>query len=375
MIYVDHGATTKLHPKVLEEMMPYLTEEYGNPSSLHRKGRKAREAVDESRLKIASYFQVRMRNVYFTGCGTESDNLAIESAYALGKKQGKNHMITTSIEHPAVLSKCEELEKEGVRVTYLPPNEKGVIEGEDVKGAIEEDTFLISVMAINNEIGTIQRISEIKEIAQNYKIPLHVDAIQAIGHRKAEAFIGIDYLSLSPHKFNGPKGIGILITKEDIPLEPLIFGGGQERGYRGGTENVASIIGSAKALEIAQENLEEKNKEIQKLKEYFTEKIKNIPEIHWTISQESVAENSIHLRIEGIDRDVLLFQLDRRGICASGGSACSAGALEESHVLKSLGIHLENSASLRITLSHENTIEEMESIGEALKEIIERRKK
>lgn len=369
MIYFDHAATSPLDPKVLEVMLPYLGEFYGNPSSLHSLGRKAKEGVELARMKVGLLFGKKMRSVIFTGSGTEADNLALATGVRWGQARGGSHIITSSIEHPAILRSLEEWEKRGIEVTYLRPNREGLISPSQVEEAIRPETFLISLMTVNNEIGTIQPVHRVQELARSRGVLFHTDAVQALATMGTQEFTDFDLLSLSAHKFNGPKGVGALIAREDLDLQPLIFGGGQERGIRSGTENVAAIVGLGEALERKQASLRGDRENMKKAKAHFLNILDRLEGVSLSTSQDQVAPNFIHLMVEGIDQDVLLFQLDKRGILASAGSACSAGATEKSHVLTSLGGDLSHRAPLRISLGPDHTEKDMEALFEALYDI------
>ncbi|MDD7363513.1 MAG: cysteine desulfurase family protein [Peptoniphilus sp.] len=368
MIYLDHAATSPLREDVLVRMMPYLTEQFGNPSSLHAPGRAAKRAVETSRLELAEFFGVPMGDVYFTSSGTEADNIAIFSAYA-ARKASPGHMVTTAIEHEAVLECANYLESLGVDVTYVAPDRDGVVSAEAVANAVREDTFLVSVMAVNNEIGSIQPIEAIRRRLGG-DIPLHVDAVQAAGHLPVEMYKDADYIAISGHKFYGPKGSGALISKR--PLEPRTFGGGQERGIRSGTENVANIVGLVEAFRLAESERESVNRKIADLSERCRREMKKIDGVHLTVEESD--PRIVHATVEGIDRDVLLFQLDKAGIAVSGGSACQAGASGASHVLEALGIDERNRAALRVSLGRENTEEDVREFTRALRDILERKR-
>ena len=375
MIYVDNAATSELHPLVLEEMLPYLKEFYGNPSSLHSIGRKSKKAVETARMKVASYFGRKMSHIYFTSGGTESDNLALASAIKIGKKEGKKHIITSSIEHEGILSALKHWEGQGIQVTYIDPDKNGNISPSSIEKEIRPETCLISIMTINNELGSIQEVREIQDLARKHGVLFHTDAVQAIHYLPDQFFYEFDMISISAHKFYGPKGVGALITGPSISLQPILFGGGQERGIRSGTENVAAIVGMAKALEINRETKEEEKQKVKELKDYFLNKIREEKGIELTVDQNMVSDHFIHLLIEGIHKDVLLYQLDKKGICASSGSACSAGATEESHVLKAIGLLEKDKAPLRMTINGKNSFEEMDYIANSLIEIRNRRLK
>ncbi len=373
-IYMDNAATTKLDPEVLEAMMPYLTEEYGNPSSVYRLGSRNKSAISEARDKIASLLGATSREIYFTGGGTEADNWAIKGVAYANKAKG-NHIITSKIEHHAVLHACEYLEKQGFEVTYLDVDEFGSVDLQGLKDSIREETILISIMYANNEIGTIQPIREIGEIAKEKGIIFHTDAVQAIGAIEIDVKdLNIDLLSLSGHKFHGPKGVGALYIKQGVKIDPLIIGGGQERTRRAGTENVPGIIGLAKAMEKTYANLEEKNKKIIKLRDYLIGEIQK--KIKYTrLNGDPIKRlpGNSNICFEFIEGEALLLSLDMKGIAGSSGSACTSGSLDPSHVLLAIGLpHGIAHGSLRLTLNEDNTREEIDYVVESLVEIVDR---
>lgn len=373
-IYMDNAATTKLDTEVLEAMMPYLTEEYGNPSSVYRLGSRNKSAISEARDKVAALLGATSREIYFTGGGTEADNWAIKGVAYANKAKG-NHIITSKIEHHAVLHACEYLEKQGFEVTYLDVDEFGSVDLQGLKDSIREETILISIMYANNEIGTIQPIREIGEIAKEKGIIFHTDAVQAIGAIEIDVKdLNIDLLSLSGHKFHGPKGVGALYIKQGIKIDPLIIGGGQERTRRAGTENVPGIIGLAKAMEKTYANLEDKNKKIIKLRDYLIGEIQK--KIKYTrLNGDPVKRlpGNSNICFEFIEGEALLLSLDMKGIAGSSGSACTSGSLDPSHVLLAIGLpHGIAHGSLRLTLNEENTREEIDYVVESLVEIVDR---
>ncbi|VEJ34188.1 Cysteine desulfurase [Aedoeadaptatus ivorii] len=368
MIYADYAATAPLRKEVLEAMLPYLRAHWGNPSSIHAPGRAAKNAAETARLAVAELFGVSMGEVFFTGSGTEADNIAIFSAFS-AKTASPGHMITTAIEHEAVLECARTLEKSGVEVSYLAPDAHGVVSAEQVKDALREDTFLVSVMAVNNELGTVQPVREIYESIGG-RVPLHVDAVQAAGHMPIESYAFADLFSISAHKFSGPKGVGALISR--MPLTPRTFGGGQERGIRSGTENVAGIIGLKTALALAEAEREESTEKVRALSAYLRKAFADRKGL--TLTVPDADPRIVHLLVEGIDRDVLLFQLDRRGLYASAGSACQAGASTEGHVMAAMGISTKDKAPLRLSLDARNTMEEMEEIVEIIDAVLDGRK-
>ena len=373
-IYFDNAATTKLDEEVLQEMMPYLTENYGNASSIYKIGRESRKAVETAREQIAKVLNCKPNEIYFTAGGSESDNTAIKGIARANKNKG-NHIITSKIEHPAVLETCKELEKEGFEVSYISADENGIINLEELKNAIKPTTILITVMFANNEIGTIQPIEEIGQIAKENNIYFHTDAVQAVGSIKIDVQkLNIDSLSLSGHKFYGPKGIGALYVKTGVRFEKLIAGGHQERNKRAGTENVAGIVGIGKALELAYSNLDEHNEKIRKLRDYYVEQVKEkIPYVKINGDMEKRLPGNSNISFKFIEGEGLLLNLDLKGIYASSGSACTSGSLDPSHVLLAIGLpHEIASGSLRITIGKYNTKEEVDYLVENLVEIVNR---
>ena len=373
-IYLDNSATTKLDEEVLKAMLPYLTENYGNPSSIYKIGRENRKAVEEAREKVAKILNCNPTEIYFTSGGSESDNTAIKGIEKNYKNKG-NHIITSKIEHPAVLETCKQLEKEGFEVSYIGVDENGIINLEELKNAIRPTTTLISIMFANNEIGTIEPIYEIGKIAKENGIYFHTDAVQAIGNIKIDVqALNIDSLSLSAHKFYGPKGIGALYVRKGVLFERLINGGHQEQSKRAGTENVAEIVGLGKAIELAYENLEEKNKKIKELRDYYVESIKEkIPYIKINGDMEKRLPGNSNISFRFIEGEGLLLNLDLKGIAASSGSACTSGSLDPSHVLLAIGLpHEIAHGSLRISIGKNNTKEEIDYVVENLVEIVNR---
>lgn len=372
--YFDNSATTKTDEEVVKEMLPYLTENYGNASSIYKIGRENRKAVEEAREKIASALNCNADEIYFTAGGSESDNTAIKGIAKSYKNKG-NHIITSKIEHPAVLETCKQLEKEGFEVSYISVDENGIINLEELKNAIKPNTTLISVMFANNEIGTIQPIKEIGKIAKENGIFFHTDAVQAVGNLRIDVKeLNIDSLSLSGHKFYGPKGIGALYVKKGVRFEKFINGGHQEKNKRAGTENVAGIVGMGKAIELAYQNLEEHNKKIKELRDYYVEQIKEkIPYIKINGDMERRLPGNSNISFRFIEGEGLLLNLDLKGICASSGSACTSGSLDPSHVLLAIGLpHEIAHGSLRISIGKYNTKEEVDYLVESLVEIVDR---
>lgn len=373
-IYFDNAATTKLDPKVLEEMMPYLTNEYGNASSIYKLGRNNRKAIESAREKIAKVINASPDEIYFTSGGSESDNTAIRGISYTYKNKG-NHIITSKIEHPAVLETCKELEKDGFEVTYLNVDENGFIDLKELENSIKETTILISIMSANNEIGTIEPIKEIGEIAKKHNVYFHTDAVQAVGSVNIDVKdMNIDSLSMSAHKFYGPKGIGALYIKKGIRFKNLITGGHQEKGKRAGTENVPAIVGMGKAIELAYDEINEKNKYIKELRDYYIEEVtKKIPYIKINGDLNSRLPGNANISFRYIEGEGLILNLDNKGICASSGSACTSDSLEPSHVLLAIGLpHEIAHGSLRVSIGKYNTKEEIDYLIENLVIIVQK---
>lgn len=373
-VYFDNSATTRLDDNVLKEMLPYLKENYGNASSIYKLGRTSKKAIEEAREKVSKILNCKPSEIYFTAGGSESDNTAIKGIAKAYQDKG-NHVITSKIEHPAVLETCKELEKEGFEVSYIGVDENGIINLEELQKAIRPTTILISVMFANNEIGTIQPIKEIGQIAKDNHIYFHTDAVQAVGNLKIDVQeLNIDSLSLSGHKFYAPKGIGVLYVKTNINFKKYISGGHQERGKRAGTENTAGIVGLGKAIELAYASLEEHNKKIKELKDYYEEQIKEkIPYIKINGSIEKRLPGNSNISFRFIEGESLLLNLDLKGICASSGSACTSGSLDPSHVLLAIGLpHEIAHGSLRISIGKYNTKEEIDYLITNLVEIVNR---
>lgn len=371
--YFDNSATTRIKREVLEEMFPYLSVEYGNPSSIYKLGRNAKRAIEQARKKVASLINCEPEEIYFTSCGTESDNIALKGFAYANNKKGKN-IITSKIEHPAILNSCKKLEKEGYKITYVDVNSDGTIRLEQLINQITDETILISIMFANNEIGTIQPIQQISKIAHKNNIILHTDAVQAIGNIPIDVKkMNIDMLSLSGHKIYAPKGIGALYVKKGIDFERYIDGGHQEREKRSGTENVAQIVGLGKACEIAEKNIEIYQEKLRNLRDYTLEKIKErIQRIHINGTMEKRLPGNINISFENIDSGELLLSLDNIGICASGGSACSSKDVNPSHVLSAIGLKSELSkGAIRFTFGDFNTKQECDFLIENLSKIVE----
>ena len=372
-IYADNAATTKMSEAAIKAMIPYMNEIYGNPSSLHSEGQKANEALTNARERIAKLLGCEPREITFTSGGSEADNQAILSAAILGERKGKKHIVSTAFEHHAVLHTLEKLEKQGFEVTLLDVHENGLISAEQVSDAIREDTCLVTVMYANNEIGTIQPIAEIGAICREKGVLFHTDAVQAVGHLHINVKEqNIDMLSLSAHKFHGPKGVGVLYVKKGIPLTTLIEGGAQERGKRAGTENIPAIMGMATALEDACAKIDENTVKLTALRDKLISGLSEIPHSVLNGDYEHRLPSNVSFCFEGIEGESLLLLLDDKEICASSGSACTSGSLDPSHVLLAIGrVHDVAHGSLRLSLSEENTEEEIEYIITAVKEVVE----
>lgn len=372
-IYADNAATTKLSPKVLEQMMPYLTEYYGNPSSLYSVGAQAKKAVETARQDIAQCLNALPNEIYFTSGGSESDNWAIKGiAHALAKK-GKKHIITSAFEHHAVLHTCAALEREGFEVTYLDVHSDGLVRPEELEAALREDTALVTIMYANNEIGTIQPISEIGAICKKHGVLFHTDAVQAVGNVPIDVKAqNIDLLSLTAHKLHGPKGCGALYIRRGVRPEILIDGGAQERGQRAGTENVAGIVGLAAAMKEALTTMDERNARVTKMRNRLIDGLLKIERSRLNGDRDKRLAGNLNMCFEGIEGESLLLKLDLKGICASSGSACTSGSLDPSHVLLSIGLpHEIAHGSMRLTFSDENTEEDIDYILETVPPIVE----
>lgn len=374
LIYLDNAATTAILPEVLDKMMPYLTEYYGNPSSVYGLAGVSKEAIDKSRKTIADFIGAKENEIYFTAGGSESDNWAIKSV-ALAKKAKGKHIITTKIEHHAVLHTCEFLEKNGYEVSYIDVDEDGVVKLDELKKAIRPDTILISVMFANNEIGTIQPIKEIGRIAKENGILFHTDAVQAFGHLRINVDeLNIDMLSASGHKFHGPKGAGIMYIRNSVKLEPLIHGGAQERKRRAGTHNVPGIVGMGAAIELADKNLEANAEKEIAIRDHLIERVmKEIPHVKLNGHKTNRLPNNANFSIRFIEGESMLMSLNAKGICCSSGSACTSGSLDPSHVLLAIGLpHEIAHGSLRVSMSEETTMEDIDYLVDNLKVIVER---
>lgn len=374
IIYLDNAATTKTAPQVVEAMLPYFTEKYGNASSIYQLGAESKQAVTKARDIIAESLHADSAEIYFTAGGSEADNWAL-IATAEGYEAKGKHIITTKIEHHAILHTCQYLEKKGYEITYLDTDENGRIRLEDLKKAVRQDTILISVMFANNEIGTMQPIAEIGEIARENGILFHTDAVQAYGHVPIDVeALHIDMLSASGHKFNGPKGVGFLYIRKGVKIRSFIHGGAQERHRRAGTENVPGIVGIGMAAQLAFAQMKERMETISRLRDYLIERIeKEIPYCRLNGDRIKRLPNNVNFSFRFIEGESLLIMLDMKGICASSGSACTSGSLDPSHVLLAIGLpHEIAHGSLRLTLSEENTMEEMDYVVDAIKEVVDR---
>jgi len=373
LIYFDNAASTAVHPEVVKEMLPYFDVQYGNPSSIHQFGRKAKNAIQKARKQVAALVGAEPDEILFTSGGTESNNTIFYGIKFQGAKFELSHIITSSIEHDAVLEPIREFEKNGCQVTYLPVDEHGIVNSDDITNSITPQTVMVSIMFANNEVGTIQPIKEISKICNKYQIPLHTDAVQAAGKVLINVKeLGVDALSISSHKINGPKGVGALFIKKGLTIAPYILGGGQENGMRSGTENVASIVGFGKACEIAKERLVENSSHFKKLHSSMLERItKEISHVKLNGHTEKRIFNNLHLTFLGVNGEDLIIKLDEHGIAASTGSACSVHTQKASHVLKAMGFnHEQITGSLRISFGYMNTLDEVKQAVEVLKKVV-----
>lgn len=373
-IYADNAATTAISAPVLESMLPVLKEEYGNPSSLYAMGGKAKELVEIARGKVAAALGAEPGEIYFTSGGSEADNWAIKGAAAAQLKKGKNEIISTAFEHHAVLHTLDALKKQGFKITLLPVYENGIIHTEDLENAITDKTALVTIMYANNEIGTIQPIEEIGRICKERGVLFHTDAVQAVGNVEIDVKKqNIDMLSLSAHKFHGPKGVGALYLKKGVFIEQLIHGGAQEKGRRAGTENTPGIVGLGTAIEIAARNIKTRRERLREMTSRFIDGALKIERSRLNGDREKRLAGNVNMCFEGIEGESLLLLLDQKGVCASSGSACTSGSLDPSHVLLSIGLpHEVAHGSLRLTFSDENTMEDIDYILEVLHPIIDR---
>ena len=370
MIYMDNAATTRLHPEVINAMLPYMGKRYANPSGAYTFSADVKNDINNAEAFLAQTIQAKPQEIYITSGGTESDNWAVKIA---AEEHRRGHIITTAMEHHAILKSCEAVEKEGFYVTYIRPAENGIVRLTDIQRAVRPDTFLISVMAANNEIGTIQPVAQIGAFARRHRILFHTDAVQAFGQIPIHVDeMNIDMLSASGHKFNGPKGIGFLYIKKGLKLKSFIHGGQQERGRRAGTENVPGIVGIAKACEIAMAEMEERMKKETELRDYLIKRIlKEIPYTRLNGHSKKRLPNNVNISFQFVEGESILIMLDMAGICASSGSACTSGSVDPSHVLLAIGLpHEIAHGSLRLTLGYENTKEEMDMVVDNLKRII-----
>ncbi len=370
MIYLDNAASTPIHNEVLEEMIPFLQDQFGNPSSIHKYGRTALRAIQNARKQIAYLINAEPKEILITSGGTESNNTAL---FGISHAKKGNHLIISSIEHDAILEPCKTLEKEGFDITYIPVNDTGLVNPKDIESSISGETCLVSIMFANNEVGTIQPIQEISKICHQKNIVFHSDVVQAIGKVDLDVKkLGIDLLSLSSHKINGPKGVGALYIRNGIEIQPYIYGGGQERGMRSGTENVASIVGFGKACELAKENMQKNISHMQNLqRNLITKVMKEIPHVTFNGHKEQRIPNNAHFTFLGVNGEDLIIKLDENGIAASTGSACSVHVQKESHVLKAMGFsHDQITGSLRLTVGILNTDLEIEKTVEILKIVV-----
>lgn len=373
-VYMDYAATTYVKPEVLEEMMPFFTEKYGNPSSFYGISRETKMAIDKARGRVAKALNCDMNEVYFTGGGSEADNWAIKGIASAHRKKG-NHIITTKVEHHAVLHTCEYLEKQGFEVTYLNVDKEGFVDLEELKNAITDKTILVSIMFANNEIGTIQPVKQIGEICREKKVLFHTDAVQAVGNIEIDVKdMNIDLLSLAGHKIYGPKGIGALYIRKGVRIDNLVHGGGQERARRAGTENTASIVGLGKAIELASENLEEHNKNMTVLRDKLINGLLKVPHTRLNGPRgDKRLPGNVNITFEFIEGESILLSLDFEGVCASSGSACTSGSLDPSHVLLAIGLpHELAHGSLRLTLGDGSTEEDVDYVLDVVPPIIER---
>lgn len=373
-VYADNAATTQIAPQVLEAMLPYLKEQYGNPSTLYRLGRESKIAMEKARSQVAQVIGARPEEIFFTGSGTESDNMALKGVLYGPAAKGKKGLITTKIEHHAILHTAQVLEKEGFQVTFLDVDSNGLVDLEQLERAIGPDTALVSVMAANNEVGTIQPVAEIGAICRRHGVLFHTDAVQAFGHMPIDVDeMQIDLLSLSAHKINGPKGVGALYIRKGLRLRPVIEGGGQEQNRRSGTENVAGIVGLGAAAQLAMETMEEEASRLQKLAQKLTEGVLRIPETILTGHPDRRLPGACSFAVAAVEGESLVLYLDMEGICASTGSACSTGSLDPSHVLTAIGLSHETShGSLRLTLGRFNTEQDVDYILEKLPQVVDK---
>ena len=373
IVYMDHAATTFTKPQVLAEMLPYFTERFGNPSSIYSLARESRQAVEAARGKVAKALGARPEECHFTAGGSESDNWALKGVAFANRKKG-NHIITSNIEHHAVLHPCQWLEKQGFEVTYLPVDQYGLVNPTDLDTAIRKDTILVSIMFANNEIGTIEPVQELATVAHEHKVLFHTDAVQAVGNVPIDVQrLNVDFLSLSGHKFYGPKGVGALYIRRGTRIDPLIHGGGQEQKRRAGTENLAGIVGLGKAIEMATTDIERHNRKIQAMRDRLIRGILAIPHSRLNGHPEKRLPGNVNVSIEFIEGESMLLSLDAFGVCGSTGSACTSGSLEPSHVLLAIGLtHEIAHGSLRLTLGDANREDDVDYVLQVLPGVVDR---
>jgi cysteine desulfurase len=373
-IYLDHNATTPVHPEVFEAMLPYYKNKFGNASSIHSFGREAKVALEESREKVAKFINASAQEIYFTSGGTESDNLAIKGTVFANRKKGK-HIITSKIEHHAVLESCKFLEKEGFEVTYLPVDKYGFVDLDDLKKAIRKDIILVSIMHVNNEVGTIQPLEELCKITKEKGTYFHTDAVQSVGKMPVDVQkLNVDMLSMSGHKIYGPKGVGAVYIRKGTRMASWSHGGSHERSRRAGTENVPGIVGLAKAVELAQRDMEQQSQQMKNLTEAFYEKVTQaIPDVILNGHQEKRIPNTLNLSFKAVEGESIILSLDLKGVAVASGSACTSGTLEPSHVLSAMGISPEIAqGAIRFSFGRENTMADVDYLVEILPEIVSR---
>jgi len=373
LIYLDNAASTAVHPEVVKEMLPYFDVQYGNPSSIHQFGRKAKNAIQKARKQVAALVGAEPNEILFTSGGTESNNTILDGVLKRSGEPDPENIITSSIEHEAILQPCKDFETAGIKITYLPVDEYGIVDPDYIANSINSHTVLVSIMFAKNEVDTIQPIKEIAEICKKYQIPLHTDAVQAVGKIPINVKeLGVDALSISSHKINGPKGIGALFIKKGLTVTPQILGGGQENGMRSGTENVASIVGFGKACEIAKDKLSDNISHFHSLySSMLTKTIKEITHVKLNGHPEKRIFNNIHLTFMGVNGEDLIIKLDEHGIAASTGSACSVHTQKASHVLQAMGFnHEQITGSLRLSFGYTNTLDEISQTVEILKKVV-----
>lgn len=372
MIYADNAATTKMSKTAIAAMLPYMEEQYGNPSSLYAFGQRAKEAINDARIRIAACIGAEPKEIYFTSGGSEADNQAIFSAARIGERKGKKHIISTAFEHHAVLHTLDKLKERGFEITLLDVHDNGLVSAQQVAEAIRPDTCLVTIMYANNEIGTIQPIAEIGAVCREKGVLFHTDAVQAVGHLAIDVKAQqIDMLSLSAHKFHGPKGVGVLYAKRGIVLDNVINGGAQERGKRAGTENVPAIMGMAAALEEACSQREERSVQLQARRDRLIAGLRTIPYAALNGDAQKRLPGNVHFCFEGIEGESLLLMLDDKGICASSGSACTSGSLDPSHVLLAIGrLHEVAHGSLRLSLGDDTSDEDVETMIESVRDVV-----